>query len=268
MTEVNMLRKIISLFLVLSATQIVVAQSGTSSGGGGDDYTIDFLQTLENEVTPWLFGQNGHLLPKGLTKKLFADHLAAIAEKVESKATVYESCDQSTNGRQVVICYNYIEDKYYISRTLYPLDKRNSLSKWLLLAHELKRRIVIDKKPIEGDKYEVTRKLSVQNTNPEAMTNCIIELYEKAGFASSKLRKLAFLSCERTAADLKIQSCIVKLVTEIGFSEESEKIEAVHACEISTGSDSLIFSLDAQKANLTTPELRGVALKNWFEKFN
>lgn len=235
------LSKIIGL-VIFAALDLKAA--GNSSGGGGDDYTADFLKTLETEVHPWLF-QNGHNLPPSVTSKLFKQHLSEISDRVESDDVVYESCDRSKTGRKVVICYNYKTDTYIISRSLYPKDRKNLISKRLLLAHELFRRMKdATGKYVEGDNYEVTRQISMALTNPEKMSGCIVNLYQNAKLNSQKQRSLIVQSCERTAGDIGTQKCLMNLVNKFGFTSDEERELSLQACELTLGEEKFVSYIE------------------------
>lgn len=138
--------KIIIPILATGMTQFSEARSNEGRGGG-DSYTIDFIQTVALEIYP-------HARKYPVKYRATAAQLldAADPERVVSKKNVYESCDDSKNGREVEMCYNPEEDTFRISRELYPIDKKNSQAKRAAIVHELYRRL-----KIEGDKYHETK---------------------------------------------------------------------------------------------------------------
>jgi hypothetical protein len=130
---------------------------GGSDGGGGDSYTLDFIQTVALEIYP-----NAKKYPDKYKAAAAALLDVADPERVISKQHVYESCNDSENGREVEICYSRVQDMFQVSRTMYPIDKRNSASKRGLIVHELYRRL-----KIEGNKYEETKQVAFDEESDE-----------------------------------------------------------------------------------------------------
>lgn len=214
---------------ILIFLQTAAGEDGVGSGGGGDQYTIDFMKTLIDETHPWLV-KNLWQMKKQIDAKEFLKNIEEIASRVESLPEVYESCDGSKKGREVAICYNYVTDKFYINRSMYPLDVRQSTSKILLTMHEIFRRM-----RLEGDKYELTRQLSVGSTNPALMAGCIINLYKKANFKKPAEKVLAVETCEKVGGDKGVQDCIVALAQRANFVTVEEKSLATKICIDSAG---------------------------------
>lgn len=250
-------------FCALSVS-IAFAQKkeGVSSGGGGDHYTINFVNFAEKEVYPWLV-KNGSRIQPTVDAEQFKQKIQDLAEITESKDVVYESCDESQNGRIVAACYNSVTDRFFINRKLYPLDTQNSHSKRLLVMHEIFRRM-----KIEGDKYEITRNLSLNTTNPQLTLTCMIRYYQEAGFSSTEEKAIAIQSCEKYGADSEVQKCVVNLVKKAHFIETKEKALAVESCE-KTGGDqnfqNYVISL-YEKAGFKTAIEKSLAIDSYFRQ--
>jgi hypothetical protein len=248
--------KALSLILLACSFQFSFAKGrgnkGVSSGGGGDQYTADFINFAENEVYPWL-KKNGQRIQPPVDAENFRQKIQDLTEIIESRDVVYESCDESTNGRIVAACYNSVTDTFQLNRKLYPLDVKISPSKRLLVMHEIFRRM-----KIEGDKYEITRKLTLNTTNPQLTLTCMIRYYQEAGFTASSEKAVAIQHCEKYGADAEVQQCVVNLVKSANFVDPEEKALAIDSCEKTGGSD------EFQKYILTLYEKAG--FKTFLEK--
>ncbi len=140
--------------LLLSSIAIAIpfAQAGSGTSGGGDAYTLDFVQTATQFVYPWLVQNGAKLLPP-VDPSTFL--LSINPASIETLDRVYESCDETNSGREVQACYNSNTGKTYLSRNNYPVNS-NSPSKVGLVAHEIFRKM-----GIEGDGYEITKQMSI-----------------------------------------------------------------------------------------------------------
>ena len=139
---------ILAALILMSANPVFAGRES----GGGDEYTMDFIRVATQIIYPWLVINGSKLSPKVDS----ADFLLAInPKKVASIDHVFESCDGSSMGREVEACYDAKSELTNLSRTRYPL-KSDSLAKFGLVSHEVFRKM-----GIEGDKYEVSRQISL-----------------------------------------------------------------------------------------------------------
>lgn len=159
MKTLRPLKTILMSTLLTTATLMghAALAEGGSSTGGGDAYVRDFVATATQEVYPWLLEQGISLKPK-IDAETF---LRAVNPRdMQSADHVYEKCNptaKAANEREVQVCYSQENDRYYISRTMYPLDVKSS-AKRALVAHELFRKM-----KIEGDLYEISRQMPIEN---------------------------------------------------------------------------------------------------------
>ena len=145
--------KVIAMLILFTHAALCVADNGPGGTGGGDEYTLDFVQTATQQIYPWLKAHGNSLVPKVNADDFL---MTTNPENIISEYQVFESCDGSNGGREVEACFNSITNKIHLSRTLYPLNIKNSSGKLGLVAHEIFRKM-----KLEGDKYEITRQLSI-----------------------------------------------------------------------------------------------------------
>ena len=175
-------------------------QDGGVGGGGGDEFTADFINVASQELYPWLKLHGSSLSPQIDAE----DFLAAVNQIVKNKdiasaVRVYESCNGTKKGRQVEACFSTDTGKITLSRSWYPIQKTNSMPKLRLVAHEMFRKM-----KIEGDQYEVARQISITNSDQtgihgQAITICGISLP-----VSSVVPPLRGLSVEDVISGLSI----------------------------------------------------------------
>lgn len=180
---------------------------GPGSGGGGDPYTLDFLKTIESEVIPWL-ERNGHTLPTPVSAIEFKNYVNP--QRIAVLPDVYESCDGSTDGRNVVGCYNAQEKIWLISRNFYPLDVVDSPMKRNFIMHEIFRAM-----GIEGDDYKITKAASHFQVVSDEMIACVVNMRKErynggAQFSSTD----AIDYCRKVGAAKEAQICAVTLRIE------------------------------------------------------
>jgi hypothetical protein len=264
MMNIKLMTRIISLYFSVFAFQSAhaIEKLGVSSGDRGNQYTVDFIKVAEQEIYPWLV-KNGHKIQPVVSAELFLKHIQTIAKRIDSKDVVYESCDASTNGRIVAACYNSVTDMIWLNQKLYPLDLINSQAKRLLIMHEVFRRM-----GLEGDKYEVTRKLSVTITNPEITSSCIIKYYRDADFKKSEEKELAVQTCEKNASEPLIQKCVLNLNKFAKFESLTEKKLAIDSCEKTGGEEAFQkYVIDLyENAGFTAPEEKQKAIESYFRQ--
>lgn len=251
---------LLSVLFLFVAYPNAQARDGVSSGGGGNQYTADFINVAETEVYPWL-KLNGNKIQPAINAEKFLLEIKDITQRIDSKEVVYESCDNSNSGRIVAACYNDNADMFYLNEKLYPLDLKNSPSKRLLVMHEIFRRM-----RLEGDNYELTRKLNVTLLNPETTLGCVINYYQNTGFQTTEDKALAIKTCEKNANAPEIQSCVSNLVLNGDFSSSKEKVLAVDACEKTNGEaefQSYILRL-YKNAGFRTAEEKTIAVESYF----
>jgi hypothetical protein len=152
---------------LLALIQPVLARAGKGgeTSGGGDEYVADFIQTAAREVYPILKDQK--MVMAGSFLK------AADATRAVSQERVFESCDESNQGREVAVCYNSQKDMFYISRTRYPLNEKTSVAKRALTAHEIFRRM-----KIEGDQYEISSRIDFGSSEAASSANLLTLSHE------------------------------------------------------------------------------------------
>jgi hypothetical protein len=201
--------------------------TGPGSGGGGDPVTTDFLSTIDNEVIPWL-EVHGSELPSPVDAQKFKSYVNPT--RVVVIPDVYESCDGTTKGRNVVGCYNTQEKIWFLSRNFYPIDYLNSPMKRNFIMHEIFRAM-----GIEGDGYEQTRTILKFQTISQEMINCITKMRRRVFPTSYDPREdnqsadSSIRACERNGADQNFQSCVLTLVKDNGADLIGK--DAVRACE-------------------------------------
>ncbi len=139
--------------LALSLNTVCAYADGGTSSGGGDAYTLDFIQTATQIIYPWL-SQNGSKLTPSVNANDFL--LAINPAQIASLEHVFESCDGSATGREVQACFNEKTGKTYLNRSSYTLGNQNAPAKVGLVAHEVFRKL-----KIEGDQYEVTQQMPI-----------------------------------------------------------------------------------------------------------
>lgn len=193
-------------FTAMTQFGALALAEGPSGTGGGDQFVRDFVAVATQEVYPYLknFG-------KSLDRRVEAeDFLLAVNPKdIESQNRVYEKCDPRSHEekeREVEVCYNADLDRYYISRTLYPLKQMNMASKRALVAHEIFRKM-----GIEGDGYEVSKQMPILDgkSKSNSSKNVAVNLFgnsSEAGRDSDEVLKQ--LANEMTTSLLEIQKLI------------------------------------------------------------
>lgn len=166
--------KTMALSLAMISGFTSTAMAGRD-GGGGDQYTADYVYTAYNEAFEWVRSNQNQFTPP-LDAEAFRKSIDP--RRVASAPKVFESCDRSQSGREVAICYNATEDMFYISRALYPLDVKNSASKIRLIIHEQLRRL-----NREGDRYEITRDLKGNTASPLVSNEKCIRQMRSMGYS-------------------------------------------------------------------------------------
>jgi hypothetical protein len=137
---------------LLTFSTAFAKSGGSIDGGGGDKYVIDFISIALNTIRPWL-EKNGRQL--NVDSEAFSKNVDP--KIISSQDHVYESCNETTGGREVEACYNYKEDKIRLSRTMYNIEDQSN-AKIALVAHEIFRKM-----NIEGDNYEITKSSLFKN---------------------------------------------------------------------------------------------------------
>lgn len=127
---------------------LVARSKGPGGTGGGDDFTLDFITTATLELPSLLRTEWKNKVPH---MKIDEIEKTLDPSKIRSAKKVYESCDESNQGREVVVCFNKNTKEFVISRSLYPINQ-SSIAKIKLVAHEIFRKL-----GLEGDGYELTR---------------------------------------------------------------------------------------------------------------
>lgn len=150
------LTKLTVLLTVLAITPTFAKEKmGAGSSGGGDSYVLDFIKTANLYVLPWL-KKNENSMDFVIDEAAFKE--AVNPREILSIDQVFESCDGSQKGREVEACFNAKTGLTYLSRTRYRLGDYSN-AKLGFVAHEVFRKM-----GIEGDNYEVTKKLKESMT--------------------------------------------------------------------------------------------------------
>jgi len=217
------------ILAVASLFHVDAYSVGPGSGGGGDPYVMDFVNTATTEVLPWL-AVHGAELPTPISATEFKKYINP--KLVFVLDDVYESCDGTKRGRASVGCYNATEGRWYLSRHFYPLDVVGSAMKRNFIMHEIFRSM-----GVEGDNYEQTRTISRSQAISSKMQNCLIRLQGSIYNGGAGLGFYqALQACEISGTDSNIQDCVVRLRQSVysdgaGLDEDT----AVLSCQRSGG---------------------------------
>jgi len=261
----SLMRNLALCLLVLSTSGLAKARMGGGDPGGGDQYTLDFINTAQNEIYPWLKKHGTELNPP-INAEEFLKFVNP--KKIVSQPAVFESCNksgkpESENDRSVSACYSATTGMTRINQSTYPLDVVASPMKRNFIMHEVFRKM-----GIEGDDYKVTKRISQTQIDPEEFQNCVIHIFQK--FTISQ--ETAIDSCLRSGGDEAFQSCAVNLYKKIHISPDDaiEKCLATNAaekfqnCAINLNRNLIIGPYDAMKAceeNGSDEQLQSCAIK-------
>lgn len=164
----------LSLLSLSSAAEAI--QGGSGMSGGGDRYVQDFIRVANMELLPWFvkYGQQNMLPAVPATSFKKAIDTLVEDKTIFSQEVVYETCDGSFNGRKVEVCYNADEKKMIVSRTAYPVDLVQSISKRRLVAHEIFRIMKLESNDYRLSNQLIFDDVALPDTKNIAKARCFV----------------------------------------------------------------------------------------------